>query len=122
MILGDAAYDDKKLFQKAEALSINLVTEINKRNARSLKNVKNPGRRKNIDYVTGGLGQRMLKQRSEIERFFAILKVQYHLENVRLFGMHRYRRHVMWVIFAYLCDRLIDKSDGVRSAKAPWNR
>jgi transposase len=122
MILADAAYDDKRLFQDANELGMHLVTEVNPRRAKSLESIKNPYRQQNIRYVKSGLGKRMLRKRSAVERFFSTLKVQYHLENPRLFGHKRYRRHVMWVLFAYLCDRLVDKSTGTSSAKAPWNR
>lgn len=122
MLLADGAYDDSALFQKAEDNDIHLVTGVNLRRAKSPDSIKNMHRRQNIRYVSGGLGQRMLQQRSEIERFFSMLKVQYHVENPQLFGLKRYFRHVMWAIFAYLCDRLIDKSSGIKTAKAPWNR
>lgn len=122
MLLADAAYDDKTLFQAAEETGIHLVTDINKRKAKSLENIKNPYRQQNIRYRTGELGHRMMKKRIEIERLFSLLKVQYHLENPRLYGENRYRRHVMWVLFAYLCDRMITKEIGIHSMKAPWNR
>jgi hypothetical protein len=122
MLLADGAYDDSALFKKADEHGIHLVTGVNRRRAKSLDGIKDPYRRRNAAYMYGGLGQRFMKMRAEIERFFSILKVRYHLENPRLFGQNRYRRHVMWVIFSYLCDRLVDLFHGVKSAKAPWNR
>jgi hypothetical protein len=122
ILLADGACDDSALFQKAEENHIHLVTEVNRRRAMSLDRIKDSHRRQNIHYMTEGLGRRMMRQRSEIERFISVLKVQYHLENPRLFGLKSYYRHVMWVIFAYLCDRQVDKSIGIQTAKAPWNR
>ena len=64
----------------------------------------------------------MLKKRSAIERFFALLKVRYYPEDPQLYGKRRYIRHVRWVLFTYLCDRLVEKQAGVETDQAPWNR
>lgn len=122
MILADSAYEDKVLFQAAEEVGIKLVTDVNLRRAKSVESIKEPYRKQNIQYRTSPLGQRMMKKRVTIERFFATLKIQYNLENSQLFGENRYQRHIMWVLFAYLCDRLVDKQNGVKTAKAPRNR
>lgn len=124
MILADAAYDSTNLLEKADSANIHLVADLNKRKAKELSpdNIKHPLRKKNLIYLQGALGSQTMRSRIEAERFFATLKVQYHLENPRLFGYRRYRRHVMWVLFSYLCDRLIDQAHGIQTAKAPWNR
>lgn len=124
MILADGAYDSTKLLEKADSFNIHLVASVNKRKSKQLSfdNIKHPLRRKNFAFLQGAFGAQIMRSRVEAERFFSTLKVQYHLENPRLFGYRRYRRHVMWVLFSYLCDRLVDKTQGVQSAKAPWNR
>jgi hypothetical protein len=124
MILADGAYDSIKLLEKADSKNIHLVASVNKRKAAQLtvENIKHPLRRKNLAYLQGAIGSQTMRSRVEAERFFAVLKVQYHLENPRLFGFRRYRRHAMWVLFSYLCDRLVDQSQGIQTAKAPWSR
>jgi hypothetical protein len=121
-LLGDAAYDDKKLFEISEERNIHLVTEVNLRNSSSPENFKDFRRWRNWLYVDQGLGKKLLSKRSGIERLFATLKTIYGLEQPRLYGIYRYYRHILWVILVYLLCRLADKRNGFNTRKAPWNR
>jgi hypothetical protein len=121
-LLGDGAYDVRRLFERAAEYNIRLVTAVNVRNAQSLTSVRDPLRQQNIRYIKFGPGKKLLKKRAAIERLFAVLKMRYHLENPQMYGQRRYTRHVRWVLFTYLCDRLAEKQAGIQTVQAPWNR
>jgi hypothetical protein len=121
-LLGDAAYDDRKLFSLCEEKEIHLVTDVNMRNASEPDDFTDFRRWRNWHYTTRGLGRNLLSKRTGIERLFSTLKTIYGLEQTRLYGIYRYYRHVLWVILVYLLDRLVDKRNGLNTGKAPWNR
>ncbi|MDK2919940.1 MAG: hypothetical protein PWQ37_2673 [Candidatus Petromonas sp.] len=122
VLLGDAAYDSVKLFELCDELSINLLTDINLRKAKSIDSIKNEYRKKNVLYLQSPIGEKVYKKRITIERLFAVLKQRYNLENPRLYGHTRYKSHVMWTLLLYLIEKLIDQEKGVNSLKFPWNK
>lgn len=121
-LLGDAAYDSVKLFELCNEMSINLLTDINIRNAKSLDSIKNVYRKKNLHYLKSPIGEKIYRKRITIERLFGILKQRYNLENVRLYGYKKYKSHIMWALLLYLIERLIDKEKGIENLKFPWNK
>jgi hypothetical protein len=120
-LLGDAAYDDKTLFALAKENGFRLVTKVNKRRAKTPEDLKNAVRKNNW-YLIEGLGKSLLKKRAGIERLYSLLKVNYGLEQLRLFGIYRYYSHVLWVIMVYLLDCLQNMRKACYTKKAPWNR
>jgi hypothetical protein len=121
-LLGDAAYDDQSLFSLAKPLGFHLVTQVNQRRAKSPEVLRDQNRKKNWLFVKHGLGKKLLSKRTGIERFFSILKVNYGLEQPRLFGIQRYYRHALWIILVYLFDCLQNMRKNCDTKKAPWNR
>ena len=122
ILLGDAAYDSTKLFELANDLGFKLLTDINYRNADSIHDFTDQYRLKNGLYFNSDLGQKMYKNRLTIERLFAILKERYNLESPRLYGFQRYKSHVIWTLFLYLIEKLIDQENNITDNKFPWNR
>lgn len=122
VLLGDAAYDAVKLFEKAKKLKFHLLTDINHRNGNGPESIENIERIKNFFFLTSPIGRKIYKSRIEIERLFAILKQLYNIENPRLYGFNRYFRHVSWALFLYLLDKLTAKNKGKKTNKFPWNQ
>jgi transposase len=121
-LLADAAYDDHRLFALCHEHGFHLVTQVNFRNASSPDSFRQFCRWQNWYFTTHGIGKKLLPLRLVIERFFSTLKTTYGLEQPRFYGMNRYYRHVLWVMLVYLLDCLINKSHGLNTRKAPWNR
>lgn len=119
--LADAAYDDTSWFKIAKKLSLNLLTDINMRRAKSVKSFTDKLRYKNAVFLDSPIGNSLYKQRIKIEQLFSVLKGLYNLENPRLYGKNRYKRHIKWVILAYLIDEFNKKKQGIKSRKYPWN-
>lgn len=122
ILLGDAAYDSTKLFELANDLGFKLLTDINYRNADSIYDFTDRCKIENGLYYNSALGEKMYKNRLTIERLFSILKERYNLESPRLYGVERYKSHVMWTLLLYLIEKLIDKENDISNNKFPWNR
>jgi len=122
ILLGDAAYDSTKLFELADSLGYKLLTDINYRNTDSIHNFTDQCRVENGLYFNSTLGEKMYKNRLTIERLFGILKTRYNLESPRLYGFKRYKSHVIWTLVLYLIEKILDKEQGIKNNKYPWNR
>ncbi|MGL5612562.1 transposase [Cetobacterium sp.] len=120
LILGDAAYDSEEWFKICEKLDMNLLTDINMRKAKSIESF-NGQRYKNALFRKSPIGKKLYKSRLKIEQLFSVLKGLYNLENPRLYGINRYKRHVKWCLMAYLIDEYRKKSLKIVSRKYPWN-
>ncbi|MGL5067520.1 MAG: transposase, partial [Sarcina sp.] len=103
LILGDAAYDSEEWFEICEGLDMNILTDINIRNAKSIESF-GIERYKNALFRKSPIGKNLYKARLKIEQLFSVLKGLYNLENPRLYGINRYKRHVKWCLMAYLID------------------
>jgi hypothetical protein len=121
VILADAAYDDTTWFETAKKLSLNLLTDVNMRRAKSIESFTDELRYKNALLIESPIGKRLYKQRIKIEQLFSMLKGLYNLENPSLYGKKRYERHVKWVLLSYLIDEFNKKEQGIKSRKYPWN-
>ncbi|SHK06934.1 transposase [Paramaledivibacter caminithermalis] len=122
VLLGAAAYDSVKLFELCDELSINLLTDIDLRKAKSIDSLKNEYSRKNILYLESPTGEKIYRNRITIERLFEVLKQRYNLEKPRLYGHNKYKSHVMWTLLLYLIEKLINQEKGVNNLKFPWNK
>lgn len=61
LILGDAAYDDADWFETAESLELNLLTDVNMRNATNIESFSNEHRYKNALFMKSPIGKNNLK-------------------------------------------------------------
>lgn len=120
VILADAAYDDEKWFNIANDLGLNLLTDVNIRNSKSIDSFS-PTRYSNALFRESPIGLKLYKNRLKIEQLFSVLKGLYNLENPRLYGEERYKRHVKWVLMSYLIDESNKKKDNIKTRKYPWN-
>lgn len=120
MILADAAYDDENWFKIAKSLGLNLLTDINMRNSKSIE-VFSQNRYNNALFRESPIGSKSYNNRIKIEQLFSVLKGLYNLENPRLYGENRYKRHVKWVLMSYLIDEYNKKKDNIKTRKYPWN-
>lgn len=77
---------------------------------------------KTIQGIDSPIGEKIYKQRITIERLFSILKIRYYLANPTLYGLNKYRSHVMWTLRLYLIEKGIANDQGVTSNKLPWNK
>ncbi|GEM_PF-3899845 len=62
ILLGDADYDSIKLFKLCDEMSINLITDINLRKAKSYSSIKNEYRVKNLLYLQSPIGEKIYKK------------------------------------------------------------
>lgn len=122
LILADAAYDDQAWFKRAKSVEMNLLTDVNLRNSKTIESFADHNRYINGLQMESPIGRKLYKNRNKIEQLFSILKGQYYLENARLYGQRRYERHIRWVLLAYLIDEYNKKLQGINSRKYPWNR
>ena len=106
MILADAAYDDENWFKIAKDLDLNLLTDVNIRNSKSIESFSE-NRYNNALFRESTIGSKLYKNRLKIEQLFSVLKGLYNLENLRLYGKNRYKRHVKWVLMSYLIRKKI---------------
>ncbi|MGL5243646.1 MAG: transposase [Sarcina sp.] len=120
IILADAAYDDENWFKIAKSLGLNLLTDVNMRNSKSIE-VFSQNRYNNALFRESPIGSKAYNNRIKIEQLFSILKGLYNLENPRLYGKNRYKRHVKWVLMSYLIDEYNKKKDNIKTRKYPWN-
>jgi len=120
MILADAAYDDENWFKIAKDLDLNLLTDVNIRNSKSIESFSE-NRYNNALFRESTIGSKLYKNRLKIEQLFSVLKGLYNLENPRLYGKNRYKRHVKWVLMSYLIDEYNKKKDNIKTRKYPWN-
>lgn len=120
MILADAAYDDENWFKIAKDLDLNLLTDVNIRNSKSIESFSE-NRYNNALFRESTIGSKLYKNRLKIEQLFSVLKGLYNLENLRLYGKNRYKRHVKWVLMSYLIDEYNKKKDNIKTRKYPWN-
>ncbi len=120
MILADAAYDDENWFKIAKGLDLNLLTDINIRNSKSIESFSQ-NRYNNALFKESPIGSKLYKNRLKIEQLFSVLKGLYNLENPRLYGKNRYERHIKWVLMSYLIDEYNKKKDNIKTRKYPWN-
>ena len=120
MILADAAYDDENWFKIAKCLDLNLLTDVNIRNSKSIESFSQ-NRYNNALFRESPIGSKSYKNRLKIEQLFSVLKGLYNLENPRLYGKNRYKRHVKWVLMSYLIDEYNKKKDNIKTRKYPWN-
>lgn len=120
LILADAAYDSNEWFSICESLHIKLLADINIRKAKSIE-VFNEIRYQNALFKKSIIGEKLYKNRLKIEQLFSILKGQYHIENVHLYGKKRYFNHVKWTLMCYLIDEYKKKVLNIKSRKYPWN-
>gem|GEM_PF-6151792 len=114
----------KKRYIKIKNCNIycNLITDINLRKAKSYSSIKNEYRINNLLYLQSPIREKIYKKRLSIERLFSIFKMRYGLENPRLYGFNKYKSHVMWTMLLYLIEELLDKEQGVKCNKFPWNK
>ena len=120
MILADAAYDDENWFKIAKDLDLNLLTDVNIRNSKSIESFSE-NRYNNALFRESTIGSKLYKNRLKIEQLFSVLKGLYNLENPRLYGKNRYKRHVKLVLMSYLIDEYNKKKDNIKTRKYPWN-
>ena len=120
MILADAAYDDENWFKIAKDLDLNLLTDVNIRNSKSIESFSE-NRYNNALFRESTIGSKLYKNRLKIEQLFSVLKGLYNLENPRLYGKNRYKWHVKWVLMSYLIDEYNKKKDNIKTRKYPWN-
>ena len=120
MILADAAYDDENWFKIAKDLDLNLLTDVNIRNSKFIESFSE-NRYNNALFRESTIGSKLYKNRLKIEQLFSVLKGLYNLENPRLYGKNRYKRHVKWVLMSYLIDEYNKKKDNIKTRKYPWN-
>ncbi|NFI94904.1 transposase [Clostridium botulinum] len=120
LILADAAYDDESWFNISNKLEINLLTDVNMRNSKSIDSFSDV-RYTNALFIESPIGLKLYKNRLKIEQLFSVLKGLYNLENPRLYGQARYERHIKWVLLAYLVDEFNKKQQGIKTRKYPWN-
>ena len=120
MILADAAYDDENWFKIAKDLDLNLLTDVNIRNSKSIESFSE-NRYNNALFRESTIGSKLYKNRLKIEQLFSVLKGLYNLENPRLYGKNRYKRHVKWVLMSYLIDEYNKKKDNIKTRKYHWN-
>lgn len=95
-ILGDAAYDSKKVRKAAAEIQAQMMTPINKRNGTR----KDGYARAMTAFLNTTFGSLLFEQRNRIERLFHLLKDK-GLENPRMFGYHRYRFHVQTMLLMH---------------------
>ncbi|MBU5676220.1 transposase [Alkaliphilus sp. MSJ-5] len=62
ILLRDAAYDSIKLFKIYDEISINLITDINLRKAKSYSSIKNEYRINNLLYLQSLIGEKIYKK------------------------------------------------------------
>jgi transposase len=102
MIVADKAYDSKKIREAANQTDVFFLSPINKR--RSAKRKDSYGRIIPC-FLSTSLGKWLMKQRTDIERQFNILKDK-GLEQPRLFGFNRYLLHVQLSILIHNLEYL----------------
>ena len=90
--------------------------------AKSVENIKNEYRLRNLLYLESPIGEIIYKHRISIERLFSILKMRYGLENPRLYGFNKYNSHVICTLSLYLIEKSLDKDQGVTCNNFPWNK
>ena len=120
IILADAAYDDETWFIGAKNLDLNLLTDVNMRNSKSIESFSQ-NRYNNALFRESPIGSKIYKNRIKIEQLFSVLKGLYNLENPRLYGENRYKRYIKWVLMSYLIDKLSKKKANIKTRKYPWN-
>ncbi|WP_278281540.1 hypothetical protein [Clostridium saccharobutylicum] len=104
----------------ASSLEFNLLTDINMRKAKSTKSFADK-RYENALFLQSPIGLKLYKNRLKIEQLFSVLKGLYNLENPRLYRQAGYKRHIKWVLLAYLIDEFNKKHQGIKTRKYPWN-
>lgn len=120
LILADVAYDSSKWFYTCEKLQLNLLTNVNIRKAKNI-HAFNKICYQNTIFREIIIGKNYYKSRIKIEQLFSMLKGQYDLENVRLYGKERYFNHVQWILLCYLIDEYKKKILNIKSRRYPWN-
>ena len=73
MILADAAYDDENWFKIAKDLDLNLLTDVNIRNSKSIESFSE-NRYNNALFRESTIGSKLYKNRLKIEQLFSVLK------------------------------------------------
>lgn len=102
IMIADKAYDSKKVRKAADQADVFFLSPINKR--RSDKRKDSYGRMIPC-FLDTSLGKWLMKQRTDIERQFHILKDK-GLEQPRLFGFNRYLLHVQLSILIHNLEYL----------------
>ena len=102
MVIADKAYDSKKIRKAANEVDLFFLSPINRR--RSAKRKDSYGRIIPL-FLDTFLGKWLMKQRTDIERQFNILKDK-GLEQPRLFGFNRYLLHVQLSILIHNLEYL----------------
>ena len=120
VILADVAYDDETWFIGAKNLDLNLLTDLNMRNSKSIESFS-LNRYNNALFRESPIGSKLYNNRIKIEQLFSVLKSLYNLENPRLYGENRYKRHIKCVLMSYLIDELSKKKANIKTRKYTWS-